>query len=336
MRCRGLTGPQRATDLPIPRLIRALPDRHPANSPYAIPGPPASRRLSGLPPRWPAVQVVNEFVLPARAAPQGLSVISSRLFCYPQHADCYPPPSPLIHRIPTVFAQPLCPRPACLLSSLSTRPYHCADQAGWERVMTEIHVAAGADSTPGTSGAPSAPLPDTAADFDAAPVPPLPVLGLWLLQQSHRTRTVNLPGTLLGLGKETGPNAQAVTDKIVAKAQATAGNLFSHPAAASYGGAGGWFTVIAGVPQPGNVMPMAQQVVQRERANGYPDAAAFPPGRSGGILTCLSYPAQSSRPVQCSWIDEGTAGQVVFDPAYTSNLAHAAAITRHLRDAIGQ
>jgi len=113
MRCRGLTGSRRATDLPIPQLIRAPPDRHLANSPHAIPGPPVSRRLSGLPPRWPAVQVVNEFLLPARPGSQGLSIISSRFFCCPQHDDCYPPRSPLIHRIPTVFAQPLRRRPAC-------------------------------------------------------------------------------------------------------------------------------------------------------------------------------------------------------------------------------
>jgi hypothetical protein len=73
MRCRGLTGSQHATDLPIPRLAEAPPDRHLANSPYAIPGSPASRKLSGLPPSWPAVQVVNDFLVPAPVGSQGLS-----------------------------------------------------------------------------------------------------------------------------------------------------------------------------------------------------------------------------------------------------------------------
>jgi hypothetical protein len=49
MRCRGLTGPQHAINLPIPRLIQALPDRHLANSPPAISGPPASRNSRGCP-----------------------------------------------------------------------------------------------------------------------------------------------------------------------------------------------------------------------------------------------------------------------------------------------
>jgi hypothetical protein len=111
MRCRGLTGSRRATDLPIPRLIRALPDRHLANSPYAIPGPPASRIPSGLPPRWPAVQVANEFLLRAPTGTQGLSGNLLKILFYPQLRDCYPPSSPLIHRIPTVFAQP--PPPRC-------------------------------------------------------------------------------------------------------------------------------------------------------------------------------------------------------------------------------
>jgi len=73
MRCRGLTGSQQATDLPIPQRIRALPDRHLVNSPYAIPGPPASRKLSGLPPRGLAVQVVNDFLLRPPTGTQGLS-----------------------------------------------------------------------------------------------------------------------------------------------------------------------------------------------------------------------------------------------------------------------
>jgi hypothetical protein len=72
-----MQGPHRvsayATDLPIPRLIRAAPDRHLVNSPYAIPGPPASRRPSRLPPRWSAVQVANEFLLRALTGTQGVS-----------------------------------------------------------------------------------------------------------------------------------------------------------------------------------------------------------------------------------------------------------------------
>jgi hypothetical protein len=79
MRCRGLTGSRHATDLPIPRLIPALPDRHLADSPFAISGPPASRRPSGLPPRWPAVQVVNDFLLPAPTGAQGLSSNLSKI-----------------------------------------------------------------------------------------------------------------------------------------------------------------------------------------------------------------------------------------------------------------
>jgi len=112
-------------------------------------------------------------------------------------------------------------------------------------------------------------------------------------------------------------------------------DVMSHPAAAIYSGAGGWFSVVVGVPA-GAVMPTAQQVVQGERSNGHADAAAFPPGRAGGILTCFSYPGQNGRPVKCSWIDQVTAGQVLFDGVYASNLADAAAKTMHLRDAIEQ
>jgi hypothetical protein len=77
MRCRGLTGCRQAADLPIPQRARTLPDHHLIDSPYAIPGPPASRKLSGLPPRGPAVQVMNEFLL---RTPTGTQVLSVNLF----------------------------------------------------------------------------------------------------------------------------------------------------------------------------------------------------------------------------------------------------------------
>jgi hypothetical protein len=160
-------------------------------------------------------------------------------------------------------------------------------------------------------------------------------LSLLLLQHS-RIRSVALPGILLGLSKESGPNAQALTNKIVGGVKAKAGDLMSHPSAAIYNGDGWGFAVVVGVPQTGGVMPTAQQMVQVERSIGHADAAAFPPGRAGGILTCFSDPFQNGRPVQCSWIDQVTAGQVIFEGGYTSTLADAAAKTRQLRDAIEQ
>ena len=42
-----------------------------------------------------------------RRARKAFQRIFSRFFSHPQADDCYPPRSPLIHRIPTVFAQPL-------------------------------------------------------------------------------------------------------------------------------------------------------------------------------------------------------------------------------------
>jgi hypothetical protein len=225
--------------------------------------------------------------------------------------------------------------------------------------MTENPAAAGADSAPGTSPAPSVPQPDGQG---ATAPPPLQSgskprkewrggwqiaavvavivlaggLSLWLLQHSSRPRSVALPGTLLGLSKETGPNAQAVTNKIVAGARSRYGLVMYHLAAAIYGGAGSEFAVLVGIPSPGDVMPTAQQVTQRERSGGHGDATAFPPGRAGGVLTCFSYPFQSGQPVQCSWIDQDTAGEVTFGGPDTPSLADAAARTRKLRDAIEQ
>jgi hypothetical protein len=38
----------------------------------------------GSPPRWPADQVVSEFLLPAQRAAQGFPLTFSRFFCHPQ------------------------------------------------------------------------------------------------------------------------------------------------------------------------------------------------------------------------------------------------------------
>ena len=84
------------------------------------------------------------------------------------------------------------------------------------------------------------------------------------------------------------------------------------------------------------MIPSARQVVQAWKAQGEADAASFPPGPPGGLLTCFSHADADGRTLftECSWIDQATVGQVLFDGSYASTLADAAAKTRRLRDAI--
>ena len=88
--------------------------------------------------------------------------------------------------------------------------------------MTENPAAGAAAPPPVQSG--SKPRKEWRGDWQIAVVVAVIVLAggfsLWLLQHSSRPRNVALPSTLLGLSKETGPNAQALTNKIVAGARA--------------------------------------------------------------------------------------------------------------------
>src|SRR6266481_9873953 len=72
MRCRGLTLPDSA--LTCRFLSQSAPclAYHRTHDPCAIPGPPGPAQPLGSPPRWAAVQVVNDFVLPRLRDAQGV------------------------------------------------------------------------------------------------------------------------------------------------------------------------------------------------------------------------------------------------------------------------
>ena len=93
--------------------------------------------------------------------------------------------------------------------------------------------------------------------------------------------------------------------------------------------------MLVGVPCANShcVIPTALQAVQAIRTSGEPDATAFPPGPPGGLLTCFSF-TQLGRVIDCSWINQASAAQVLFVGGYASTLADAAAKTRELQDAI--
>ncbi len=104
MRCRGLTRPWRAADQPIPQPFCALPGLPPYSQTRARPGPPVLALPLELPPRWPAVQVVREFLLRPAWPTQGFSITFSRFFYDPQRDGRYPPRPLLIHGISTTIS----------------------------------------------------------------------------------------------------------------------------------------------------------------------------------------------------------------------------------------
>lgn len=156
-------------------------------------------------------------------------------------------------------------------------------------------------------------------------------LALWHIRSSHESSSrIVLPSTLLGASKASGSDAQQTAQNLVDYEQANS-DLVANPVAAIYGYPGGSFAVIVGRPNPG-ILPTAQQAVQDLRAQGDADATAFAPGPPGGLLMCFSSTGQGG--IQCSWIDQTSAGEVSFTGRSPSTLAEAAAKSGRLRDAL--
>jgi hypothetical protein len=157
-------------------------------------------------------------------------------------------------------------------------------------------------------------------------------LALWHIRSSHDSPSrILLPSTLLGANKVSGSDAQQAVQNLVDDERANS-DLVANPVAAIYGYPGdGSFAVLVGRPNPG-ILPTAQQAVQDLRAQGNADATAFAPGPPGGLLMCVSSTGQGG--VQCSWIDQTSAGDVLFTGRNPSTLAAAPAKSRQVRDAL--
>lgn len=160
--------------------------------------------------------------------------------------------------------------------------------------------------------------------------------GLYLIHSHHR-RNISLPSTLLGLRQVTSPQAQQWAHNAVAAERAASQGFLGAPVAAVYSdSAAGGFAVVVGTPCPNGpcLAQTTRQLVQSARANGHPDATAFPPGPPGGNLICYSDAVNGGKAFDCSWVDQVTAAEVFFNGGYATTLADAAAKTRKLRDAI--
>ena len=157
-------------------------------------------------------------------------------------------------------------------------------------------------------------------------------LALWHIRSSHESASrIVLPSTLLGATKASGSAAQQTAQNMVDDERANS-DLVANPVAAIYRYPGdGSFAVLVGRPNPG-ILPTAQQAVQDLRAQGDADATAFAPGRPGGLLMCFASTGQGG--IQCSWIDQTSAGEVLFTGSNPSTLAEAAAKSGQLRDAL--
>jgi hypothetical protein len=146
---------------------------------------------------------------------------------------------------------------------------------------------------------------------------------------------VTLPGTLLGLPKATSAGARHLAAGLVRDEMKSADDKLSGIVAGVYGSpASAWFAIagggICGTCSAKSAVTLKNSLI----AQGFTRAAAYPAGPKGGVLACGSKPAQGGTVIRCSWVDDTTAGDVIYAGGSASGLADAAAKTIRARAVI--
>jgi hypothetical protein len=142
-----------------------------------------------------------------------------------------------------------------------------------------------------------------------------------------------LPGTLLGLSKNTIPAARALDRMLIRQFVAGTRSKVLHPVAGVYGGTTGPVVAVVGGGECGTCAPKSAAATLRVVHQQFPDARLFSPGPNGGNLVCSPPLPGPNQPFRCWWFDDKTAGYVAYGGGSASGLADAAAKTRQVRAA---
>jgi hypothetical protein len=200
---------------------------------------------------------------------------------------------------------------------------------------------------------PAGPVPATPGPFPAAGVPAprksrrrlllitasvaalvVAVIVAGLVIASHPKGKLVLPATLLGLPKVTSAGARHLASELKAAEESGTGGKVADVQVGVYGSpTSAWFAVTGG-GICGTCSAKSASIQRHDlAAAGYPDAALFPAGPKGGVLTCGSRASQGSTVFRCSWVDGQTAGNLLFAGGSATSLGDAAAKTNQVRAA---
>ncbi len=152
-----------------------------------------------------------------------------------------------------------------------------------------------------------------------------------IVAASHPKGKLVLPATLLGLSKATSASATHLAGQIKAEEKAGSDGKLSDVVAGVYGSPVGPQVIVTGGGICGTCSAKSA-ATQRSRlvAAGYPNARSFPAGANGGVLACGSRSSQGSTVLRCAWVDDRTAGNVLFGGGVATSLADAAAKTKQV------
>jgi hypothetical protein len=143
-----------------------------------------------------------------------------------------------------------------------------------------------------------------------------------------------LPARLLGLPKITSAGAGQLAARLRTQERAGASGKLTGVVAGVYGSpTDGWLAISGGGICGTCSAKSAATVRSNLAAAGYADASSFPAGTKGGALACGSRASQGSTVIRCTWVDGGTAGDILFSGGAASSLADAAAKTNQARTA---
>jgi hypothetical protein len=144
--------------------------------------------------------------------------------------------------------------------------------------------------------------------------------------------SVALPGTLLSLPRATSPSAEHLARTLRTQEEAGTSGRLNGVVAGVYGDPAGAWLAISGGGICGTCSAKSPAAVRRNlTAHDYAHATGYPAGPKGGVLACGARVVQGSTLIRCTWVDGGTAGDVLFSPGVATSLADAAAKTNQIR-----
>ncbi|MGN6678019.1 MAG: hypothetical protein ACTHKL_09540 [Streptosporangiaceae bacterium] len=144
-----------------------------------------------------------------------------------------------------------------------------------------------------------------------------------------------LPGTLLGLPKYTSSAARHAGETLKNREMQGASGKLKGVVAAVYGSPTGHLVALTGGGLCGTCMPdPASQLKSDLIAQGYPDARLFPAGPKGGAMACGTHSTLVASAIRCSWVDNETAGDILYLGGSAKGLDDAAAQSLTVRSVV--
>ncbi|HEX9064499.1 MAG TPA: hypothetical protein VF843_05290 [Streptosporangiaceae bacterium] len=152
-----------------------------------------------------------------------------------------------------------------------------------------------------------------------------------LVAASHPKGGVSLPGKLLGLSKATSADARRLATTLKSEESSGGKGRLKNVQAAVYGSPSGTGIAVSGGGICGTCEAKSPAVVRGNlTSSGYAGATSFPGGSKGGTVAC----GTKGGLIRCTWVDKGTAGDILFAGSSASGLADAAAKTNQIRTVI--